>query len=172
MKVLQKVAVIGLCALAPAYVFAQESSEESMGAHQGMMHHGMMEHAITPQAPTELNRASKIIGTEVVNEQNQKLGSVKDLVVDPQSQRVAYAWVEKSDETGNTGKYVAVPLNLFKPSTNQKDLVLNADKARFSSAQGYAKNQLPNMAMSNTQLSFWENITEPSGAQPGMQPKE
>ena len=172
MKVLQKIAVIGLCALAPACVFAQDSSEQSQAAHQGMMHHGMMEHAIAPQTPTELNRASKIIGTEVVNQQNQKLGSVKDLVVDPQSQRVAYAWIEKSDETSNTGKYVAVPLNLLKPSSDQKDLVLNADKSRFSSAQGYAKNQLPNMAMSNTQLSFWESITEPAGAQPGMEQKQ
>ena len=117
-------------------------------------------------------RASKLIGTEVVNHENQKLGTLRDLVVDSKSQRVAYAWIEKSDETGSTGKYVAVPLNFISQSTDQRILVLNADKSRFSSAHGYAKNQMPNMALSNSQLSFWQSIVEPSGAQPGSdQPK-
>ncbi len=133
-----------------------------------MMHQGMM-HQISAEAPTDLNRASKLIGTDVVNAQNQKLGTVRDLVIDPKSQRVAYAWVEKSDETGNTGKYVAVPISVFTPTSDQKNLTLNADKARFSSAHGYARNQFPNMALSPSQISFWQSISEAAGAQPGQE---
>lgn len=169
----QKIALVGLCSIAPAYLYAaddQTSSSSGQSSQTGMHEHGMMhQHQVSAQAPTDANRASKIVGMEVVNQQNKKLGTVKDLVIDPQSQRVAYAWVKKSDETGNTGKYVAVPLNVFHPTSDQKYLVLNADKQRFDSAQGYADNQFPNMALPPSQISFWQSITEAAGAQSGSQ---
>lgn len=173
MKLVQKLALIGLCSIAPAYLQAQDPSSssgqnEAQSGQMQMHEHGMMHSQVTAQVPTDLNRATKLVGTDIVNQQNQKLGTIRDLVVDPKSQRVAYAWVEKSSESGNTGKYVAVPLNLFTPSTDQKNLVLNADKNRFDSAQGYARNQMPNMAIPASQISFWHSITEAAGAQPGM----
>lgn len=173
------IALAGFCTVAPSLFAAEDqgsaqtdpnqpSSEAGQGMQQGMQQGMHMMHQISAQVPTDSNRASKLIGMDVVNQQNQKLGTVRDLVVDPKSQRVAYAWVEKSDETGNTGKYVAIPINVFTPSTDQKNLTLNADKARFSSAHGYAQNQMPNMALPPSQISFWHSISEAAGAQPGQ----
>jgi sporulation protein YlmC with PRC-barrel domain len=117
------------------------------------------------EMPTDINKASKLIGMDVKNPQNQKLGTIRDVVIDFKSQRVAYAWLEKADEEGNTGKYLAVPINVLQPSTDLKDLVLNADKNKIATAQGFAKNQLPPLQLPSNQTAFWQSIQEASGAQ-------
>lgn len=160
--------LLGFC-VAPGLLLAQEQTGTGKEEQQGSSMHQRMSHQISSQTPTDLNRTTKIVGTDVMNQTNTKLGVVRDIVVDPKSQRVAYAWVEKSTETGNTGKYLAVPINLLTPSTDQKILTLNIDKERFDSAQGFAKHQMPNMAMTPNQMSFWRSISEASGAQPQPQ---
>ena len=179
-SIIKGIVLAGLCLAVPAYLSAaEEQSGSQAGSQQGethMHHEGMHQgtNQVSAQNPTDLNRASKLIGMELVNQQNKKLGTIRDLIVDPKSQRVAYAWVEKSAETGNTGKYLAVPINVFSPSSQDKHLILNADKAQFDSAKGYAKNQMPNMALPHSQTAFWENFSEAAGAQSGQgksQPK-
>ena len=124
------------------------------------------------QPPTELNKASKLIGTKVVNQSDEKLGTVKDVIIENKSQRVSYLWVKKTKEEGNTGKYVAIPCNVFAPSSDQKNLVLNTDKQKFESAQGYEDTQMPSLAQVQNQSSFWQSISEPSGAQPQSKEKK
>ena len=168
-SVIKGLALAGICLVAPGLMMAQ--NQPSMGTEkQSGMHQKWMSHQVSDQAPTELNRASKIIGSDIYNQSNTKLGVVRDLIVDPKSQRVAYAWVEKSDEAGNTGKYLAVPIHLLTPTTDQKNFSLTVDKDRFDSVQGFAKNQMPNMALTPSQLSFWRTISEAAGAQPIQQP--
>ena len=119
MKSMIKGLLAGLCFAAPGLLLAQSETggqQPQTGASEeqgSAMHQRWMSHQISSQTPTELNRASKIIGADVVSQTNTKLGVVRDLIVDPKSQRVAYAWVEKSDETANTGKYLAVPVHLL-----------------------------------------------------------
>ena len=166
----KSVVLAGLCFGVPNCLLAQ--NQQSGTENQPSIPHqagSMMNQEISAQEPTDANRATKIIGMNVLNQGNQKLGTVRDLVVDPKTQRVAYAWVEKSSETANTGEYVAVPINLFTPTKNMKSLVLNADKARFDSAKGYEKNQMPNMSITPNQMAFWQSITEAAGAQPEQQ---
>ena len=158
-SIISGLALTGFCLITPSVVSAED---QTGGPHPGTMWH---QHEVSAQVPTEGNRASKIIGMDIVNAQDQKLGVVRDLAIDPKSQRVAYAWVEKSDETADTGKYVAVPINYLTPSVDQKNFVLNADKSRFDSARGYAKNQMPNMALDRNQVAFWQSIVEAAGAQ-------
>lgn len=119
-----------------------------------------------PGAPHAINRTSKILGMSILNPGNEKLGTVRDLAVDFKSQQVAYAWIEKKDATGESSKYVAVPLELLSPSKNQRHLILNVEKSQFDNAQGYAANQLPNMALAPGYMAYWRTITEAAGAQP------
>jgi len=92
---------------------------------------------------TYANKASSLIGMDVVNPQNQKLGDVKDLVLELPSGRISYAVLSVGGFLGMGEKYIAVPPSAFSFSPNGKDLVLNADKAKIENAPGFAKNDWP-----------------------------
>lgn len=178
---------VGLCLALPQILSAQDQSTgqsagQSSGQSQSDLGTQVKEgagaavseatsamHGMRHTTPTDINKASKIIGMDVRNQSDEKLGTIQELVIDFQSQRVGYAVLEKADEQGDTGKYLAVPLNVLTPSSNQRNLTLNADKSKISSAQGFAKNQYPAMPLSGQQLSFWRSISEAAGASPGQQ---
>jgi len=71
-------------------------------------------------------RASKIIGADIVNDANDKIGNVDDLIVN-RSDRVPYAIVSVGGFLGVGSKLVAVPMaNLqFSPD---KTVLQGADK--------------------------------------------
>jgi sporulation protein YlmC with PRC-barrel domain len=56
----------------------------------------------------EAYRASKLIGASVVNDKNEKIGSVDDLIVTP-ADRVLFAVISVGGFLGITGRLVAVP---------------------------------------------------------------
>ena len=106
---------------------------------------------------TKANKASGLMGMDVRNLQNQKLGDIKDLVVDLHSGRVAYAVLSVGGFLGIGEKYIAVPPSQFKLGTDGKDLILDADKVRIQTAPGFAKNNWPdlNNPTWRTHSSYW-----------------
>jgi len=113
----------------------------------------------TEGAPAKCNKASGIIGMEVKNQNDEKLGHIKDVVFDLNTERVSYA-VMTASHTGFAGmheKLLAVPLNALKLSYDQKYLILNADKAKVEAAAGFERDN-------------WPSVGNPSwGAQPFWQ---
>jgi sporulation protein YlmC with PRC-barrel domain len=79
-------------------------------------------------------RASQIIGSTVYDMQNRNIGSVKDIVLDPNG-RVTAVVVDVGAFLGVGGKYVAVGLNDIK--TDNDRLTLNRTKEQLQSAQAY-----------------------------------
>ena len=92
----------------------------------------------------KINKCSELIGMDVKNLQGEKLGDIKDVVLDFSSERVGY--VVMSADTGalNPDKMLAVPLRAFQPSADGDSLILNADKQKLASAQGFSKDSWPN----------------------------
>jgi sporulation protein YlmC with PRC-barrel domain len=76
-------------------------------------------------------RASKIIGSTVYDEQNQNVGSVKDVLLD-RSGNVRSVVVDVGAFLGMGGKFVTVPLNDFK--TDHDRLTLNKTKGQLKAA--------------------------------------
>ena len=76
-------------------------------------------------------RASKIIGSTVYDEQNQNVGSVKDVLVD-RSGNVRSVVVDVGTFLGMGGKFVTVPLNDIK--TDHDRLTLNKTKGQLKAA--------------------------------------
>jgi len=159
-SIITGIALAGLCLAMPKFAAADD---QSTGAKIQQPAGATTE--IRAEAPTDINKTSKLIGMHVRNQKDQKLGTIRDIAVDYPSQRVAYAVVEKTDEAADTGKYVAIPLNVFTPASDMKSLVLNADKTKFDTAKGFAKNQWPSLALPSSEIAFWQSIAEPSGAQ-------
>jgi sporulation protein YlmC with PRC-barrel domain len=109
--------------------------------------------------PANCDRATGIVGMEVRNQNNERLGHVKDVVFDLGSERVSYAVIATA-HTGFLGmreKLVAVPVSALSTSANGRDLILNADQAKMQAAAGFDRDH-------------WPDVNSPSwGAEPFWQ---
>ncbi len=79
-------------------------------------------------------RASKIIGANVYDRENQKVGTVYDLILD-RNGRVADVVVDVGSVLGIGGKNVAVKMSDIKTDNNR--LTLNQTKQQLQAAANY-----------------------------------
>jgi sporulation protein YlmC with PRC-barrel domain len=91
-----------------------------------------------------INRAHNLIGMEIRNRNDEKLGEIKDLVIDLQSGKVAYATIASGGFIGVGEKLIAVPLSALTPSErSDKYLILDATKGELMDAPGIAQTNWP-----------------------------
>ena len=96
---------------------------------------------------TDIVPAKKIvIGSKVVNVQNEDLGKIEDLVFDVGNGRIAYAVLSFGGFLGMGDKYFAIPWNAFRFNLTEKRAVLNVDKKLLENAPGFDKDNWPNLA--------------------------
>ena len=96
---------------------------------------------------TDIVAAKKtVIGSNVVNKQNEDLGKIEDLVLDAGAGRIAYAVLSFGGFLGMGDKYFAIPWNAFRFNLSEKRAVLNLDKKLLENAPGFDKDNWPNMA--------------------------
>ena len=88
-------------------------------------------------------KASGIIGMEVRNSENQKLGEVKDLVIDMKSGKLSYAVLAVGGFLGIGEKLIALPPGALKVGETPDYLLLEADKAKIQAAPGFASTAWP-----------------------------
>lgn len=79
-------------------------------------------------------RSDQLLDTDVRNPQDQGLGSVHDMVLDPKTGKVAYLIVARGGIFGFDRKYVPIPWDDFKMTQNASLLVLDATKAAMDGA--------------------------------------
>jgi hypothetical protein len=113
--------------------------------------------------PTILNKASGLIGIDVQNPQGEKLGDIRDVVIDLDKGTVSYVVLGTGGLLGVGEKLLAVPLTAFTCSEGQDPskahLVLHADKESIARAEGIG--------------DAWPAVQEPSfGAMPFWQEPE
>lgn len=130
MRLMAGAAVAALMALSAPAVNAAEQPRNSAN-QQGVT-------ATNPAGsdqilPTQM-RASKMIGANVYDRQNEKLGTVQDLVLDKDG-RVAAVVVSVGSVVGVGGKNVAVRMSDIKADNNR--LTLDKTKQQLDQAANY-----------------------------------
>jgi hypothetical protein len=90
-------------------------------------------------------RASRIIGTNVANPEGDSLGTIKELVIEPVTFRVAYVVVSFGGFFRMKGKLFAMPFGLFKYDVNKMEYILDLPKERLEEAPGFDPEHWPAM---------------------------
>lgn len=106
---------------------------------------------LVPSGTLESARASKIIGTSVMNRSDENLGKIEEIVLDPHRGKISYAVLSFGGFLGVGDKWFAIPWDALnvKYDNDTKDkfhFVLNIDKERLKNAPGFDKNHFPDVA--------------------------
>jgi sporulation protein YlmC with PRC-barrel domain len=96
-------------------------------------------------AVAKINKATSLTGMAVRNMQNEKLGDVKDIVLDLPSGKISYVVLSVGGFLGIGDKLIAVPPSAFTISAADDSLVLDADKAKIQSAPGFVQTAWPDV---------------------------
>jgi sporulation protein YlmC with PRC-barrel domain len=91
-------------------------------------------------------QASTIIGNKVVNRAGEQLGNLKELVLDLEDGRVAYAVLSFGGFMGMGDKLFAIPWEALMLNPNDHTFILDIDKEVLQEAPGFDKDHWPDNA--------------------------
>ena len=90
--------------------------------------------------------ASSLSTNTVKNMQDENLGHVKDIMIDTLTNRVVYYVLSFGGILGMGDKLFAIPPEALRLNATQKCYTLNIEKERLKEAEGFDKDNWPNMA--------------------------
>ncbi len=90
--------------------------------------------------------ANTLIGNDVVSQDEEDLGDIKEIMLDTSSGEVCYAVLSYGGFLGMGEKLFAVPWQALTLDTVNKRYILNVDTDKLDSAPGFDKDHWPNMA--------------------------
>jgi sporulation protein YlmC with PRC-barrel domain len=100
-----------------------------------------------PSSPApRLLSATSLMSDDVYNQKEEKLGDIKDLMLDTHSGTVSYAVLSFGGFLGMGEKLFAVPWSALTLDTSNKRFVLNVASERLENAPGFDKDNWPDMA--------------------------
>ena len=90
--------------------------------------------------------ADTLIGNDVYNTRDEDLGDIKEIMLDMQSGKVAYAVLTFGGFLGMGEKLFAVPWDALTLDTANHRFTLDIDKERLKDAPGFDEDHWPSMA--------------------------
>jgi sporulation protein YlmC with PRC-barrel domain len=131
-----RVALVFACMIAPNLVSAENGSANEN-----------MREAANAAAYQDLHRGSKIIGADVRDPRDKKLGEIKDILLDSGRGEVAFVVVSFAAASGLPGRrYHAIPWKALQPGDDGKHYVLYADRETISNGPGFEHGKWPDLA--------------------------
>jgi sporulation protein YlmC with PRC-barrel domain len=109
-----------------------------------------------------VHKASTFIGSSVENTKGEKLGTISDIVLDPEAGSIKYAALSYGGILGLGGKLFAVSWDALTLQPDGKTFVLNIDQALLESMPGFDKTSWPQQPDPMLQAA----IRAPGGAVP------
>jgi sporulation protein YlmC with PRC-barrel domain len=93
--------------------------------------------------PLQYLTASSITGNKVFNSQDEKLGEVKDLMLNVINGKIEYVIIEFGGFLGIGEKYFAVPFRVLELDTSRHAFILNQKREVLENAPGFDKEHWP-----------------------------
>jgi sporulation protein YlmC with PRC-barrel domain len=90
--------------------------------------------------------ATTMIGDDVLNPAGEDLGEIKELMIDVESGRVAYAVLSFGGFLGLGDKLFAIPWDALTLNADEHAFILNVDKEVLKNAPGFDKDHWPQTA--------------------------
>ena len=90
--------------------------------------------------------ASTLTKDSVRNRMNENVGSIKEIMIDVPSGRVAYAMLSVGGFLGMGDRLFAIPRESLVLDEDRKCFILDVDKNRLEKAPGFDKSNWPDMA--------------------------
>ncbi len=101
---------------------------------------------MTSRSGTPVLSAGTITGDEVKNRQGESLGTIKELMIDTATGRVAYAVLDFGGFLGIGNKLFAVPWSALTISPEEKCFKMQIDRQVLENAEGFDKDHWPDFA--------------------------
>ena len=101
-------------------------------------------------------KGSDLIGMKVEGTDGKKLGTIKDLVINPINGDVDYAVLDYGGFLGVNDKYFAVPWEALKLNDDRKKALLDVTKKDLKHAPGFDKKQWPDLATRDQTIVIYE----------------
>jgi sporulation protein YlmC with PRC-barrel domain len=113
--------------------------------------------------PLKYLTSSSICKDDVYNHHEEKLGSIKDLMVDLETGKIEYVVIEMGGFLGIGEKFFAVPFQLLAVDSKEEAFILNQDKETLENAPGFDKDHWP---LTNdhyqTSTTYWGGFMGPN----------
>jgi sporulation protein YlmC with PRC-barrel domain len=94
----------------------------------------------------------------VLNRMNENVGSIKDIMIDLPSGRVAYAVLSVGGFLGMGDRLFAIPWESLVVDEDRKCFILDVDKSRLHNAPGFDKSNWPDMGDTSWDHQVRESI--------------
>lgn len=94
----------------------------------------------------EIMAASTLEGNDVLDMQGDKLGDIKEIMLDVPHGRIAYAVLSSGGLLGIGEKLFAIPWSALTLDTDRKCFLLDVDADELKDAPGFDKDHWPSMA--------------------------
>lgn len=102
--------------------------------------------------------ASTLTKDSVRDRKHEEVGSIKELMIDVPSGRIAYAVLSVGGFLGMGDKLFAIPWESLDLDEDRKCFILDVDKSRLENAPGFDKSNWPEMNdanWGNTVQTYW-----------------
>jgi len=108
--------------------------------------------------------ATSVVGDDVFNLKEEKLGTIQDIMLDTENGKIRYGVLSSGGFLGMGDRLFAVPWNAFKLDTQNKRFTLDIEIERLKNAPGFDKDKWPDMAdptWNSSIDSYYAKRTEP-----------
>ncbi len=119
------------------------------------------EHA---NVPLKYLTATSIMSNKVYNDQNEKLGEIKDIMIDITTAKIDYVIIEFGGFLGVGEKFFAVPYRLLSIDTEREAYIFDQSKEVLEKAPGFDKDHWPHTNLHGfvTTDSYWGSFMGPN----------
>ena len=104
--------------------------------------------------PLRFLTASSISADKVYNRAGEKLGDIKDIMIDLQDGKIEYVIIEFGGFLGIGEKYFAVPFRLLEVDTVKEAFIFDQKKGVLENAPGFDKDHWPETNSHEMQQSY------------------